>query len=340
MMQYSKEQIMLSFSYMAYYGFALDGDDDPNELAIANDIQKALKTWKAVNNQWELVWGPSVLSFPGDKYNDNMMFVVRHTEDPSQYVIAIRGTNPISLNDWLIEDFKVLKMVKWSYGNAPKRAMISKSTDIALNRLQGMRVLAGVPGAGKTLLEFMQGELKNNPAASICVTGHSLGGALAPTFALWLKDIQAEQLSADAHISTVAFAGPTAGNQDFADYSDQRFGADCVRVANSLDVVPYAWNSKSLTRLYTLYRSHLLFPGPLLFAVFGLMLTLSLRGKYQQIKEDTPALPGKFKPLLYNYFAQGLYQHVIGYPEILGLLKNNAIPVAELFLGLEMVLPH
>lgn len=332
-MRYSKEQIMLNFSYMAYYGFGLVGSDQENGLAISKDIQRALKTWKVVKNQWDLVWGPCVSAFIGSRHDDNMMFVVRNREDPAQYVIAIRGTNPVSLQDWLFEDFNVLPMVKWPYGEDKGRGKISKATETGLKCLHAMRAPADVPGEGKSLFEFIRDELEDKPQASICVTGHSLGGALAPTLALWLKDIQAEQLSTQAHISTVAFAGPSAGNKDFAQYSDQRFGADCIRVANSLDVVPYAWSTKSLLKLYTLYTPHWLLPGPVLAAGFSAMIAISLPGRYHQINADTPSLQGNFRSLLHNYFTQALYQHVVGYPEIMGLLKNGEIPLNDLFLG-------
>jgi len=334
-MKYTKEQLMLTFSYMSYYGFGLEGSDSENAIKIAKDVNKALKTWKPVKNKWELVWGPCAFAFKGDKFDDNLMFVVRGNEDPGKLVVAIRGTNPLSLKDWLIEDFDVVPMTKWKYGEKAKglNPKISRGTDVGLTHLQEMVATEGVPGAGLSLLQFLQEAANEKKETEICVTGHSLGGALAPTLALWLKDIQGTEMPVNANISTVAFAGPSAGNEDFANYSDQRFGDQCVRIANSLDVVPYAWNTKSLSQLYFLYKPHLLFPGPILFGGFGLMIAMSFLGKYHQIKADTPALNGVYKPLLYNYFAQGLYQHAVGYPEIMGMLKNDDIPLAELFSG-------
>lgn len=334
-MEYTKEQLMLAFSYMAYYGVGLDRSNVVNAETISVDINKALKNWLPVKDQWELVWGPGLFAFKGDMFDDNLMYVVKNKADPSRYVIAIRGTNPFSLKDWIVEDFSVAPMNAWKYGKAPKgsKPKISRSADIGLTRLQDMRATGGVSGAGKTLLEFLQAELDADVPAQICVTGHSLGGALAPTLALWLKDIQGDALSGNVEISTVAFAGPSVGNKDFAEYSDARLGEQCVRVANSLDVVPHAWNTKSLKKLYFLYKNHLLFPGPVLFTGFGVMIAMSFRGKYQQIKADTPAVKGNYKYLLYNYFAQALYQHAVGYPEMMGMLKNDEIPLAELFSG-------
>jgi hypothetical protein len=58
-----------------------------------------------------------------------------------QYVVAIRGTNPISLFDWVFGDFMVLRQVPWAYGRSTDRdgAMISVSTALGLSILQHMR---------------------------------------------------------------------------------------------------------------------------------------------------------------------------------------------------------
>lgn len=333
-MTYTNNQTMLSLAYISYYGFGLIGSDEENAKHIEGDINKALKTWPAVKDQWELVWGPGVFAFKDVIFDDNLMYVVRNIKDPTQYVVAIRGTNPVSLSDWLVEDFDVIPMVKWKYGKPDYKLKpkISKSTSIGITHLQEMVAPAGVPGAGTTILEFFQQNIGANDKASICFTGHSLGGALSPTMALWMKDIQDEELKGDVTVSTVAFAGPSAGNKDFATYSDSRFEeGQCTRIWNNLDVVPYAWNTHSLSKLYSLYLPHLLLPGPIMTGFISTLIAASLFTNYTQIQKKAPPLKGKFKPLLFNYFAQGVYQHVVGYPEAMGLCKNNEIPVYELF---------
>lgn len=335
-MSYTNEQLMLVFSYIAYYGIGLETSNPQIANKISSDIDLALKTWTPVKDQWSLVWGPGLFAFKGDRFDDNLMYVVQSKLEPSKYVIAIRGTNPVSLRDWLIEDFDVTPMHSWPYGQPPKslEPKIAKGTYIGLTRLHNMRADHGVPGDGKTLLAFLQSvheaDDKQTPL-NITVTGHSLGGALAPTLALWLENIRGKDLPENINISTVAFAGPSAGNKDFARFSDACLGDACVRIANSLDVVPYAWSTSTLRKLFTLYKPHFLFPGPVLAGMFSVMLLQSLRGNYQQIKPATPSIEGQYKHLLYNYFAQALYQHVIGYPEIMDLLKNDEIPLNELF---------
>lgn len=339
---YSNEQVMLAFAYMSYYGLALSGSDECNDIAISDMIQRALKTWQPVKDEWSLVWGPCVSTLKGDLFNDNMMFVLQSNRNPENYVISIRGTNPFSVKDWLIEDFDVSPMRQWPYSESGSslKPKISKATFVGLQCLQEMQATNGVPGEGTFVLQFFQQALVHGPVSSITVTGHSLGGALAPTFALWLHDIALSELSDGVTVSTVAFAGPTAGNADFAKYSDACFGDRCIRLANSLDVVPHAWNSKSLLKLYSLYARHFLWPSPLLAAGFSLMLAMSLRGQYTQIKAKAKPLKGHYKHFLYNYFAQALYQHVVGYPESMGMLSHQDIPLVDLFASDLLFIPN
>lgn len=327
-MSYTKQQIMLTFSYMAYFGFTLEGADKKNAEIILTKFNEALKTWKPIKNQWEVVWGPAVFALPGTKFDDSLMYAVRNIEDPSQYVIAIRGTNPVSLPNWVIWDFQAKNLKDWPFGNPPKALApkISESTNFGLVILQGLRPESGMPGAKKTVLEFLNNELGSDGKADICITGHSLGGALSPTMALWLKDIQGAELSENVNISTVAFAGPSAGNEDFAEYSDQRLGDQCDRIANSLDIVPHAWNTKTLKKLYCLYFP--LVPS-LPLAIFLRKMIRETRGKnYMQINAGAPPLEGKYKILAAPYIIQAIYQHVQGYPELMHM--EDDIPLEDL----------
>ncbi len=70
---------------------------------------------------------------------------------------------------------------------------------------------------GKTFGEEIAELLKNEPDAKLCITGHSLGGAVAVLFAARLMSmgVSTEQLD------VVTFGAPAVGNRAFADaYSD------------------------------------------------------------------------------------------------------------------------
>ena len=90
-----------------------------------------------------------------------MMFVVRNIEDPAKYVIVIRGTNPVSIPNWLLWDFQGKELKEWPYGiheegSFPK---VSESSYFGLMILQTLRPSAGIPGEKQSILEFLNCEL-------------------------------------------------------------------------------------------------------------------------------------------------------------------------------------
>jgi triacylglycerol lipase len=329
MKTFNRNQIMLALSYMAYYGFTMDEADRRNAQTIQQFFNEALDNWTPLNGQWQLAWGPAVFSLPGTKYDDALMYVVQNTLDLSQYVIAIRGTNPISIPNWIIWDFQAKELKAWPYGNPHplKMPMLSESTAFGLIILQGLRPEEEIPGYKQTILEFFKQELQINNDLSICTTGHSLGGALAPVLALWLKDIQDSQLDKKVQISCVAFAGPTPGNNAFTEYFNQRMGGDFTRIANSLDVVPYAWQTSLLRKTFTLYFP-LILPTPPLAVLLKHLLNKSKHKDYLQIGTEPLILNGEIKLLALPYLVQAIYQHVQAYAQLMDM--QDDIPIEEL----------
>lgn len=89
---------------------------------------------------------------------------------------------------------------------------------------------------GKTFGEEIVELLANEPDARLCITGHSLGGAVAVLFAARLMDmgISTEQLD------VVTFGAPAVGNRAFADaYSDMQL----MRIAMTGDPIHAALQS-------------------------------------------------------------------------------------------------
>ncbi|MFC1503338.1 hypothetical protein ACFL53_03160 [Pseudomonadota bacterium] len=332
-MSYTKEQLMLAFSYMSYYGITHTGSAKKNAELILKKMNEALKTWKPFQeDDWEVVWGPAVYTMPFTIFNDAMMYVIQKKGAEGEYVIAIRGTNPVSISDWLFNDFMVSAMKKWPYATVEGRILkISESTNYGLKTLQKLKPKSHIPGENKTILQFLNEKIGSEDKAKICVTGHSKGGALSSTMALWLKDIQGVKLSQNIDISTIPFAGPTAGNADFADYFDDCLGEQCTRIANSLDIVPYAWNTNSLKKLKSIYISEQSSVRPLLYqrALIRAMIAETKGKKYKQINAETPPLEGNINPILIEYLVQAAYQHVVGYPELMGMMDD--IPLTDIF---------
>lgn len=316
-------KVMLALAYFANLGYNIDEHDCEAAKDIAALIDDALKTEKILNNEWELVWGPVVFRFPFiAKTRDNTFYVAQNKKDRSRYVLAIAGTNPCEIWDWLIEDLSVEHQVHWAYGNAPAAAKISTSAVYSLGILQGAIPCLLRKGELMHLKTFLKLAVALHKKVSFTVTGHSLGGEMATTAALWLADTQLEwDPNSKATVSTYCFAGPTAGNAEWAAYYDSRLGDRTCRVWNSKDVVPHAFNINDLSQIPDLYLSagiDMEFLSRLMLD--GLMTRLvRLRSNYTQIIEGQDPLPGTVDPSNGNsFFAQAGYQHVDAYPKLLG----------------------
>ncbi len=201
---------------------------------------------------WSTVWGPFVYCEmdgliqinPGAT---NMMFVA-HSPSQNMYVVAIAGTNPTGWSAGTIEDLEVgpNSMVAWPpvLGDIPLvntdklqwTPLPSPSADrpaIDAGTSAGMDVLYGMvcPYSGLRLVDFLD---PKNPKGThsqngqtIVFTGHSLGGALAPTLAMLLYPMAAKagtpakrapnpNASQWQNVYIIATAGPTPGNAGFA----------------------------------------------------------------------------------------------------------------------------
>lgn len=272
-----QRQIMLSFAYLAYTG---EGFVTPNpETTILNNINAAIPQIQPLASGWKVVWGPAVYTVPGSLYQDNMMYVARSVADPSQFVIAIRGTNFTSSVDWLLEDFNVIQLMNWpinSTATNPAGAAISESSSVDLNTVLKMVDLNSTPNL--SLLEFLS-SVSTKPI-NICVTGHSLGGVLASTLALYLLDNQASgswDSSGKSTVTCITFAAPTAGNAQFAAHSDATFAAanvsnppsasmwdtnlktNCDIIESAYDIAPQFFSTQTLTNLFQTYGSNINF---------------------------------------------------------------------------------
>jgi triacylglycerol lipase len=272
----SQRQIMLSFAYLAYCGEEIVTPKPEGQiLSLINAAMPQIPPIASPNPTWNVVWGPAVYTTPGALYQDNLMYVAQNQSDKSQFVIAVRGTNFVADLDWLMDDIDVRQMMTWPPGSSvstPAGAMMSESTSIGLQILFAMN---GAPGPATSLMSFLL--TQTSGAINLCVTGHSLGGCLAGTLALYLKDNPSMwDASGKSNVSCITFAGPTAGNAAFAAYSDLRFkgapnppnwdptlGTTCDAVRCSLDVAPMAWISSNLSAsptsspLFSIYAPNL-----------------------------------------------------------------------------------
>src|SRR6185295_6301325 len=90
----TQRQIMLSFSYLAYCGEEIvTSNPHAQILNLINAAMPKIPPIASPNPTWQIVWGPMTYTTPGALYQDNLMFAAQNQSDPSQIVIAIRGTN-------------------------------------------------------------------------------------------------------------------------------------------------------------------------------------------------------------------------------------------------------
>lgn len=377
-MAFTDEQLeALVLSTITYRDFGLTGAGWIHGESIHTAVHEGLEDVPLTKDRFDLVWGPVVYRAPLSLVDDAMMYVVRRRDaDPPRYVVVVRGTNPISLFDWIFGDLWVTVQMPWPYGGAPSSVKISLSAALGLGLLQSMhsppppRDLAdelwaaldgGVgsvlrsaggaiysrisgaldpalstlrediapfvdrltaarraraallrtnpvaavaeswddslqrsalrevvrivnalterysglafailgattanPGPGVTLLEFLRAARDEAPGDfEVVVTGHSKGGGLASTVALWLADTQGTQgvpagdqwdPAGTAKVRCHSFAGPTAGNAAFADHSNAKIGNACARIVNTNDIVPHAWAVDAVKQIPTLWK--------------------------------------------------------------------------------------
>ena len=198
---------------------------------------------------WQCVWGPAQNSD-----DSNLVFVAAYFMagrlPPTFAAVVTRGTDVDVDDGWGIieqiwEDLDVTSQIPlpWALNNP---ALIAGGAVDGLNDVQSLT------SGGVTLVQFLSSYLSapanGNPV--LVVTGHSLGGCLTSVIAPWLQTELADQCP-NLHVVPATFAAPTAGNADFATYFQSSFGYS-LRVFNSLDVAPFAWqNINAVDDIYT-----------------------------------------------------------------------------------------
>ena len=205
-----------------------------------------------------LDWGPAVFQATdlGSKVADNTMFVAHFDMFlPGQgfptgdnYFVAIAGTNYKSLWGWLVEDFGVWDTTPWEDGN-PSAGKISTGSFL------GRDILLGLPSSTtnpQTLVQYLKSAIGPSKKATVFVTGHSLGGTLAPLVALALEETKDQWGGPKATVQCYPFAGPTPGDQTFVDYYNSK-GIKTWRTWNRYDVAPHVWDEAQMAKIANLY---------------------------------------------------------------------------------------
>ncbi|EDP96144.1 hypothetical protein U8527_14635 [Kordia algicida OT-1] len=269
--QLLKQIYSLSFSVNSASGLSWSQTDCKSGMTamqtyvtkVAHDV---LKDTKEIIGDWSAIWGPIVYANDATSnsvHADNTMGMY-YNESENTIVIAIAGTNVNSPFGWLVEDFSVNKTVSWELvTGVPNSGNISNGTHIGLNILLGMK-----NKGEETLIEALQSFLHKNESLTniqIAVAGHSLGGALSPTLALYLLDTKKDwDVNGQTSLGTFPTAGPTPGDEAFAAYYEKQIAADNIYYLsqhNGIDVVPHAWQKDDLAKIPTIYDAYIIPPS-------------------------------------------------------------------------------
>lgn len=247
----------------AHYNYH-SGDTILDSTIYAIDTVLGNASVQQLIGRWKCVWGPGVFTNTDDvnlkPIAANTLYIVQNLDTPSVYVVAIAGTDPASISDWMGEDADVMRIRSWDTvlahldtGTASFNKLvalhpfISDATNLGL--FQIMNLTDTRQPAGQQLASDFLSRLIANASSPITIwtTGHSLGGALSPTLALYLNDKWAGS-NANVAIGCLAVAGATPGNGFFADRFNSELGSHFIRVWNQQDVVPHGYASGMLQR--------------------------------------------------------------------------------------------
>lgn len=337
---YDQNQIIFAHTTLADIGNGLEGLPSEIEATVKSELNSVFAdpTVQSLIGEWELVWGPKVdisaLPVVGDFRPINVLYIARQTGENPQYVVATSGTDSKSIFDWVVEDFWVNGTVTWPWlaaGNTTQ-PQISNGTNFGLSKLIAMT------DAGQSARDYLQANATSQANTLVTVTGHSLGGALSPSYALYLNDTASEwNSSGNAKVACLAVAGPTPGDDVFANYYDEQLGPNTTRVWNEHDMVPHAWQKDMLAEIPTLYVP--IVPVDLVVeAMIAFALYISRNTTYTQLLSSTPASSSTVVPMsgssaFEQFMREACYQHVDEYITIFGMQEFQSAVASLLSSG-------
>lgn len=338
---YTQRQQVFSMCMLSDIGAYFNGKGDlQSQTTQAVNVVLADGTVQGLIGNWQCVWGPIVRNSPDRKDPSkladtaaNMMFIARQ-QGTTNFIVAIAGTDPVSNYEWLHEDFDITYTL---WDNKDKDG--KQKGHITMGTRTGLSILTdSMKYNGMSANQFLMGTADTVQGMNIWVTGHSLGGALSPVYALQLKESWNAKNSSS--INCLAAAGATPGNKIFADYYYGMLGKNTVRVWNTRDVVPHGFQADMMSEIGTIYKTKPDSVGKAPLKLDGLLIAAKtacaaqelLHGPYTQLQSDSTFA---FTSAIYTkdsaahdpgysdttYENQILYQHIPSYGVYFGTLS-------------------
>jgi triacylglycerol lipase len=166
-------------------------------------------------------------------------FIAKAPDPANDFVVAIRGTD--SIWEW-IQDARFNRVT------CPCANGAGESEDGFTDVYESLVVAAD--GSGARVVDVLRGVLGPLANATLAITGHSLGAALATLLAL-----EVTESGAFATPEVVTFASPLTGDPQFARTYDTEV-PNTWRIANVVDLVPKLppalWGYDHVSQLFQL----------------------------------------------------------------------------------------
>lgn len=291
-------------------------------------LQQSLSEFATSIGQWSIVWGPYYYQPSSAAGIVNALYVAKQD---STLVVSVSATREKSIYDWQEEDLNATP-VAWQYASGAGN--ITAGDNLGLTNILGALTDNTGATAPQTIQQYLS-SIADKSTLDLVITGHSLGGALAPLLAMALLDPAStlnQNPDQDVSINQwqslylMPTAGPSPGDQTFVAYFQQTVANagdkwNNAFIWNSLDVIPHAWSAATLAQLSTLYSDISLPSQGCIALTIQYMQTNSAEGNYTQF-EPQPAIIGTLQPYeglfigpQVKFLAQLMYQHVRAYIE-------------------------
>ena len=357
-------QEVYSLCFASTYVHDINGTQNGLQTRLQELLKSLLPAISTHGDRWELVWGPVVWKVAPDDdsggpdlawyiaYNGSVKCGEDDEPRPT-YVVAVAGTQTRSVHTWINSNFDVtspfdfeswvssLRSNPYEFKSADvdrSGPYLARGTARTVWQLLTVPAPAGAEAAGQPLLDFLKSKFRSNPDLRLITTGHSLGGALSPTLALVLVEVDAVPRD---HVLTYSIAGPSPGNDAFAtlfsetfppilfrqgDWESQKYQVWNFNLVNAHDPVPQAWSSDNTkSPKQNLQNIRNMIPGSYIKSVVSAIISDILRDLTKARVLYMPLRSQIFSARRSESFKDVRPQHTGAYHEYVGITPPDLL---------------